>query len=126
MNTLSKSKEQLQEYMSSIIERERNMIISQDDKLKDDNDLRQLNKTQKALKLGVWALGARNNWDYSAELYEMEVQQINEWHKLQQQTQENVQPGNFTPNMMDARDKDREDARVEREELQFAGDAEED
>jgi hypothetical protein len=129
MNILAKTKEELEEYMSSIVERERNMIISQDDKLKDDNDKRQLNKVQKALKLGVWALGARKGWDYTAELYEMEVQQLKEWEALQQQAHGgdvNVGAGNFTPDMLDARDNAREDARVEAEELQFQGAAEED
>jgi hypothetical protein len=129
MGILNKSKEELEEYMSSIIERERNMIISQDDKLKDDMDKRQLNKVQKALKLGVWALGARKGWDYTAELYEMEVQQLKEWEALQRGTggeAEGVGAGDFTAGMMDERDRAQEDARVEREELQFEGMAEED
>jgi hypothetical protein len=123
-NLISESRESLEEFMSSIIERERNMIISQDDRLKNDQDKRELNQVQKNLKLGIWALGARKGWDYSAELYDLEAKQLAEWEALREERygirddgERPVDAGQLTVGMMEERERAEEDARIEREDV---------
>lgn len=128
IQTVFKTKEELNEYMSFLREQERMSVIRRDEVDENGNPLtdeqKKLNQTKKALKLGIWGRGARGAWDYDPELFDIELEEQRKWDELAQRANENPNDGEFTLGMEEQL-RERNALREEEEETRITGMAEE-